>query len=89
MIEKPKTYEGRLMMLNGIKEGSSLEFSVVADGVVKDVLKKVTYGNTDNVAEARLWVLHSDGNESFHTYRHDGRSQHSSDYDITLAVNHR
>lgn len=59
--------------LNKIKKGSKIEFLQAKTGVVKSIWKKCGVAGSSNISSMRLHIIH-EGSESFHTYRHDGKS---------------
>ncbi len=74
-------------LLNRIKVGSKLTFNIAAPGTVKEVWETASYAGTDNVSRMRLFVVHENGHESYHTYRADGRSQVEYTHDILSVDN--
>lgn len=73
--------EIQLKNLNNITAGTKLKFKGQEPGVVDHVMRSVKDQNGD-VCKARLCVRYEDGSESYHTFRHDGRSQHDASHDI-------
>ena len=67
--------------LNKIKKGSVLCFAGTTDGVVKGVWEGVGVAGSDDISSMRLYVSHLWG-ESYHHYRHDGRSMACASQDI-------
>ncbi len=81
------TGAGRLGGLDSIVEGSKLKFAGISDGVVEGFLGNPTTGPDGDMVVRRIAVKHDKGVTSFHTYRHDGRSHHSSCHDIIEVIN--
>lgn len=71
--------------LNNIKEGSEITFLKASKGVVKSIWKQAGVAGSDDISSMRLHIIH-DGSESFHTYRHDGKSIHCFTHDM-ITIN--
>lgn len=76
----------KVNLLNNIHQGSLLTFDVAPEGKVLDIWSSVG-DSKGGFSQLRLNVQHKNGEESYHTYRHDGRSCHDSDYDIKEVIN--
>ena len=78
---------GKLANLNDLVPGAKVTFVGWADGiVVGDMGTYTTKGGTDDIVERRLHIKHGNVGESFHTYRHDGRSTSDASHDITSVT---
>lgn len=78
---------GTLDNLNGLVAGARVYFAESEPGVVLDLMgTPTTQGMDGPVVSARAHIKHTNGDESFHTFRHDGRSTHRSDMDITMVL---
>ena len=67
--------------LNKIKIGSKITFLKEKPGVVVDIWSTVHSSNLSDVEEMRLRIKHN-GSESYHTYRHDGKSTNNYTHDM-------
>ena len=78
---------GQLKNLNDLVAGAKVTFIGCDDGVViGDMGPYTTGGDTDDIVSRRLHIKHGIAGESFHTYRHDGRSNHDASHDITSVT---
>lgn len=78
---------GKLENLNDLVAGARVSFTEAGPGIVLAIMgAPMTKGIDGPVVSARAHIKHTNGNESFHTFRHDGRSTHSSNMDITMIL---
>jgi hypothetical protein len=70
--------------LDGINIGSKIEFANYPAGVVTSIMGNPTtsYHYGGKICQIRLCIKHK-GSETYHEYRHDGRSREDADNDIT------